>query len=47
MAMKKPAVGDTAPAIDVLTDEGQRFKLSSLKGKQVILFFYPKADTPG
>ena len=47
MATKKPAVGDAAPEIDVLTDEGQPFQLSSLKGKQVILFFYPKADTPG
>ncbi len=40
-------VGDTAPAIDCVTDEDKPFTLASLKGKQVILYFYPKADTPG
>ncbi len=39
--------GDTAPAISVDTDSGQPFTLSSLKGKNVVLYFYPKADTPG
>jgi len=39
--------GDRAPEIELLTDEGKPFKLSDLKGKSVILFFYPKADTPG
>lgn len=39
--------GSKAPAIDLLTDDGSRFKLSSLKGRNVILYFYPKADTPG
>jgi len=39
--------GDKAPAINLPDDEGNRFKLSDRKGKPVVLFFYPKADTPG
>jgi peroxiredoxin Q/BCP len=39
--------GDKAPEIKVQTDTGDEFKLSSLNGKKVVLFFYPKADTPG
>jgi thioredoxin-dependent peroxiredoxin len=39
--------GDLAPAIAVLTDENKTFTLASLAGKQVVLYFYPKADTPG
>jgi len=44
---KKTQVGDTAPEIELLADDGTPFKLSSLRGKRVILYFYPKADTPG
>ncbi len=39
--------GDAAPAIHADDDRGQPFDLSSLKGKNVVLYFYPKADTPG
>lgn len=39
--------GDPAPAISLETDAGQSFELASLKGKNVVLYFYPKADTPG
>src|ERR1700691_2840772 len=39
--------GDAAPAIQVEDDKGQPFSLASLKGKNVVLYFYPKADTPG
>jgi thioredoxin-dependent peroxiredoxin len=39
--------GDTAPAIHADDDKGQPFDLASLKGKNVVLYFYPKADTPG
>jgi thioredoxin-dependent peroxiredoxin len=39
--------GDKAPEISLDTDSGEPFKLSSLKGKNVVLYFYPKADTPG
>jgi len=40
-------VGDRAPDIQVHTDTGEDFRLSDMKGKRVVLYFYPKADTPG
>ena len=39
--------GDTAPAIRASNEEGQPFDLFSVKGKNVVLYFFPKADTPG
>src|SRR5690242_745412 len=39
--------GDSAPEIRGRTDSGEEFRLSSLKGKRVVLYFYPRADTPG
>ena len=39
--------GDKAPDIRVQTDAGAEFRLSDLKGKRVVLYFYPRADTPG
>ena len=39
--------GDKAPDIRVATDTGAPFDLSSLKGKKVVLFFFPKANTSG
>jgi len=39
--------GDPAPSIALDTDSGEHFELSSLLGKNVVLYFYPKADTPG
>ncbi len=39
--------GDSAPDISLDTDSGEHFELSSLHGKNVVLYFYPKADTPG
>ena len=41
------AVGDTAPDFEVLSDIGEPVKLSNFRGKKVILYFYPKDDTPG
>ena len=40
-------VGSRAPAFSLPNDKGQIVKLSELKGKKVVLFFYPKDDTPG
>ncbi|HXB69237.1 MAG TPA: thioredoxin-dependent thiol peroxidase [Candidatus Acidoferrales bacterium] len=40
-------VGDEAPDIRVHTDTGEDFRLSQMKGQRVVLYFYPKADTPG
>lgn len=42
-----PAAGDRAPAIDLHDQNDERVKLSSLKGRKVLVYFYPKADTPG
>ncbi len=39
--------GDPAPEVGLLDDRGALFQLSSLRGKKVVLYFYPKADTPG
>lgn len=41
------AEGKKAPEIKLETDDGTKFKLSALKGKKVVIYFYPKADTPG
>lgn len=40
-------IGDPAPDFELLTDSGQPVKLSDYRGKRVILYFYPKDDTPG
>lgn len=45
--MAIPKVGAKAPDITLETDGGEKLKLSSLKGKNVVLYFYPKSDTPG
>ncbi len=45
MPMLQP--GDSVPAFSVLTHRGQELSLASLRGKKVLLWFYPKADTPG
>jgi peroxiredoxin Q/BCP len=42
-----PARPRLAPDFDLPTDGGGRVKLSSLKGKKVVLYFYPKDDTSG
>lgn len=40
-------VGDQAPDFELETDAGAKLRLSSLRGSTVVLFFYPKDDTPG
>lgn len=45
--MAELKVGSKAPDFTALTDTGEKLKLSSLKGRKVVLYFYPKADTPG
>jgi peroxiredoxin Q/BCP len=39
--------GDKAPAFTLLDQEGENVKLSDYKGRKVLVYFYPKADTPG
>ena len=43
----KLQIGDAAPDFEALTDTGQTVKLSDYRGRRVILYFYPKDDTPG
>lgn len=40
-------VGTTAPSFTTTDDEGNSVSLSDFKGKTVVLYFYPKDDTPG
>ena len=39
--------GDAAPDFSATTDAGERVSLSDFRGKPVVLYFYPKDDTPG
>jgi thioredoxin-dependent peroxiredoxin len=39
--------GDHAPEIKLQTDTDELFQLSRLKGQKVVLYFFPRADTPG
>ena len=41
------AVGDTAPDFRLLADDGRTLSLKDFRGKKVVLYFYPKDDTPG
>lgn len=39
--------GKPAPDFELLSDEGEKVKLSSFRGRPVVLYFYPRDDTPG
>jgi peroxiredoxin Q/BCP len=39
--------GDAAPLFKVLTDTGEEFDLAQHKNEKIVLYFYPRADTPG
>src|SRR3954469_5796129 len=45
--MAELKVGQKAPDFTLQNDMGEKMKLSDFKGKQVVLYFYPKDDTPG
>ncbi len=47
MSIQELKEGDVAPPIHVQDDTGAEFDLAALRGKNVVLYFYPKADTPG
>ncbi len=42
-----PTVGDPAPLFTLADDRGEQVSLADLRGQRVILYFYPKDDTPG
>jgi peroxiredoxin Q/BCP len=45
--MARLQVGDKAPDFKLLDQSSSEVKLSGLKGRKVLVYFYPKADTPG
>ncbi|MGN6370646.1 MAG: thioredoxin-dependent thiol peroxidase [Phycisphaerae bacterium] len=45
--MSAPVEGKAAPAFTLESTEGKALSLSEFKGKKVVLYFYPKDDTPG
>jgi thioredoxin-dependent peroxiredoxin len=42
-----PREGEVAPDFELPADDGTRIRLSDLRGRKVVLYFYPKDDTPG
>jgi peroxiredoxin Q/BCP len=42
-----PAAGDAAPNFDLESDDGKRLSLADFAGQWLVLYFYPKDDTPG
>jgi len=40
-------IGDVAPDFEALTDAGEMLRLADFHGRRVVLYFYPKDDTPG
>ncbi len=40
-------VGDAAPEFSLPSDSGAQVRLKDFKGKTLVLYFFPKADTPG
>ena len=42
-----PEEGDRAPLFTLTSDDGSKWKLGDVKGSSVVVYFYPKDDTPG
>ncbi|MGV8169386.1 MAG: thioredoxin-dependent thiol peroxidase [Candidatus Nanoarchaeia archaeon] len=47
MAKTKLNIGDNAPDFELMDQEGKKHSLKMYKGKKIVLYFYPKDDTPG
>ena len=45
--MPQLETGVSAPDFEAMTDTGATVKLSDYRGQKVVLYFYPKDDTPG
>jgi peroxiredoxin Q/BCP len=43
----QPRTGEKAPAFNLTDQHGDKVRLASFKGRNVLVYFYPKADTPG
>jgi len=41
------SVGDKAPDFALLSDSGKKVSLKDFRGQKLVLYFFPKADTPG
>lgn len=44
---EKPAVGSLAPKIEAATATGEPFSLEEQRGRWAVVYFYPRANTPG
>jgi peroxiredoxin Q/BCP len=44
---RMPQIGESAPEIDAPATGGEQFKLSEHQGSWVVIYFYPRANTPG
>jgi peroxiredoxin Q/BCP len=42
-----PDIGEVAPDFELLSDRGEKVRLSDFRGRKVILYFFPKAGTSG
>ena len=42
-----PDVGESAPSFSLLNQNGERVELKDFKGRDLVIYFYPRADTPG
>jgi thioredoxin-dependent peroxiredoxin len=42
-----PEVGGKAPDFSLLSDAGKKIALKDFRGRNLVLYFFPKADTPG
>ena len=40
-------IGEQAPAFSLPSDSGEKVSLDAFKGEPLVLYFFPKADTPG
>jgi len=45
--LRMPEVGEMAPDIDADASQGGRFHLADERGRWVVVYFYPRANTPG
>ncbi len=46
-ATKQLKIGDKAPAFSLPSDQGKTIRLADFRGKNLVIYFYPKDDTPG